>query len=142
MRIPIGKMVNPDVDVNMAELKPLDRIIAAIVNAYHGTSFYKRRYAETEEKRQEQWRKVRESLIDNLLMVITPQLEENIFLKDLDDTCTAILVEVPSRFHSCLMDVVSAHEFDAYEITVIPPNKLLSKFAKPPFLLYICNRGG
>lgn len=142
MRVQVGRLVNVDADVNLLDLKPLDRIIAAGLNAYHNTGIYRRRYAETEERREEQRRKVREALVDNLLSVIYPQLDENQLLHDKDDTCRGILVEVPPRFTPMLEDVIASHEFDAYDITIVPPSKLLSKFANPPYMLYICNKGG
>lgn len=142
MRIQIGRIVNVDSDVNLADLSPIDRIIAAGINAYRNTGIYRRRYAETEEKKMEQQRKVREALIDNLLSIIYPQLEENKLLSDVDDTCVGILVEVPPRFVPLLGETLESHEFDAYDIKVIPPSKLLSKFASPPYMLYICNKGG
>ena len=142
MRVKVGRIVDVEADVNLADLNPLDRVIASAINAYHNTKMYQRRFAETEEKRQEQLRKVREALIDNLLQVIVAQLERNELLKDKGDECFAILVEVPARFKPCISDVVIAHEFDAYEITVIPPSKVIAKFARPPYLLHICNRGG
>ena len=140
MRVRVGQIVNVDADVNLADLKPLDRIIASAVNAYHNTGIYRRRYAETEERREEQRRKARDALIDSLLSIIYPQLDENQLLRDKDDTCKGILVEVPPRFTKILEEVIESHEFDAYNITVIPPSKLLSKFANPPYLLYISNR--
>lgn len=142
MRIQIGRIVNVDAEVNLADLSPFDRIIAAGLNAYHNTGMYRRRYAETEERRAEQQRKVREALVDNLLSVIYPQLEENQLLKDKGDVCDGILVEVPPRFTPLLSEALESHEFDAYDITVIPPSKLLSKFASPPYMLYVCNKGG
>ncbi len=142
MRIPVGRIVNADAEVNLADLKPLDRIIAAAINAYHNTKMYRRRYAETEEKRQEQMRKVREAIIDNLMSVIVSELEQNTLLKDRGDHCKAILLEVPPRFKTYLMDIVEAHEFAAYNITIVPPSTLLSKFANPPYLLFISNKGG
>lgn len=142
MRILVGRVVDVDADVNLADLSPLDRIIASATNAYRNTGLYKRRYAESEERRQEQLRKVRESLTDNLLSVITPNLVENKMLKSKGDECRGLLLEVPYRFNYCLAEVVSTHEFDAYDITIIPPSKMLSKFAKPPSLLYVKYKGG
>ena len=81
MRIQIGRIVNTDADVNLLDLSPIDRVIAAGLNAYHNTGLYKRRYAESEERKSEQKRKVREALVDNLLSMIYQQLEENALLK-------------------------------------------------------------
>ena len=142
MRIKVGRVVDVDAEVNLVDLSPLDRIIAAVTNAYRNTNIYRRRFAETEERRQEQLRKVRDSLTDNLVAMIVPNLVDNKLLGEKGDECKAILIEVPHRFNYCLAEVVQGHEFDAYEITIIPPSKLLSKFAKPPSLLYIENRGG
>lgn len=142
MRIKVGQVVNVDADVNLADLSPIDRVIAAGLNAYHNTGMYRRRYAETEERKEEQRRKVREALIDNLLSVIYPELEENKLLSSKGDVCQSILVEVPSRFTPFLAEVIESHEFDAYTITIIPPSNLLAKFANPPYLLHISNKGG
>ena len=142
MRIQIGKLVNTDVEVNLSELKPIDRIIASALNAYHGTAMYRRRFADTEEKKEEQRRKIRESLLDNILAVAIPELESNALLSDKNDVCNAVLLEVPSRFKSFLSDIVDAHELDAYEIIIIPPETLLRKSADPPYLVYIGNKGG
>lgn len=142
MRLQIGRIVNVDTNVNLMDLSPIDRIIAAGLNAYHNTAIYRRRYAETEERRAEQQRKVREALVDNLIATIYPQLDENALLKDKGDVCSGILIEVPPRFTPMLSEVIEAHEFDAYDITIIPPSKLLSKFADPPYMLYVCNKGG
>lgn len=142
MRVKIGRIVNVDSDVNLLDLSPLDRIIASGINAYRNTNLYKRRYAETEERKEEQRRKVREALIDNILSIVYAQLEDNQLLREKGDTCSGILIEIPSRFTTILEEVVQSHEFDAYTMTVIPPSRLLAKFASPPYLLYICNRGG
>ena len=141
MRIEVGRVVNVDKDVNLADLSPMDRIIAAATNAYRNTSFYKRRYAETQEKREEQLRKVKEALANNLLSIISRQLRGNQLLADKGDECEAILLEVPARFNDHLKDVISTQEFMQYNITVIYPNKLVQKFAKAPLLLYVENRG-
>lgn len=142
MRIKIGRIVNADVDVNLADLKPLDKIIAAAINAYHNTNMYRRRYAETEERMQKQLRKVKESLIDNLVATIVPELEQNRLLSERGDVCTGLLLEIPPRFKKCLPEVIEAHEFDAYQLTIIQPNQMLSRYANPPLLLLVTNRGG
>lgn len=142
MRIKVGRIVNADAEVNLADLSPIDRIVAAATNAYHNTGVYRRRVAETEEKKEEQKRKLRESLVDSILNIVTAQLEGNTLLKEKGDQCVGVLVEVPSKYNSILGEVVQAHEFDAYEVTVIPPNRVVSKFAEPSHLLHFCNRGG
>ena len=142
MRIKVGKIVNIDAEVNLADLSPIDRIIAAATSAYQNTNVYRRRVADTEEKREEQRRKLRESLVDSILSVVTPQLEQNVLLESKGDKCVGVLVEIPARFNTILDEVVIAHEFDAYEVTVIRPNKVLSKFSEPSNLLHFCNRGG
>lgn len=141
MRIKVGKVVDLDKDVNLADLTPLDRIISAATNAYHNTSMYRRRYAETEERLEEQRRKVRETLTDSLLSVISPELEGNKTLQAKDDTCVGMLVKVPHRFEGFLAEVLQSHEFDAYKTTVIPPTRSLRKFCSAPYLVYIENRG-
>lgn len=142
MRIKIGEIVNPDASVNLADLKPLDKIIAAAMNAYHNTNMYRRRYAETEERKQEQLRKIKESLTDNILSTIVPELEQNQLLAEKGDVCAGVLLEIPARFKSCIAEVIEAHEFDAYEMTLIHPNSMLSKYSSPPLLLLVTNRGG
>lgn len=142
MRIQVGRIVNADAEINLADLSPLDRIIASAINAYHGTGLYKRRFAESEEQKEAQRRKVQEALIDNLLAVIQPELVDNQLLKEKGDQCRGILVEVPPRFTSLIDGAIESHEFDAYEIVRIPPSKLLSRFANPPHLLYITHKGG
>lgn len=142
MRIKVGRVVDLDKDVSLADLSPLDRIIASATNAYHNTTMYKRRYAETEEKREEQRRKVRETLADSLLSVIHPELDANKTLGGKGDKCFAMLVKVPARFKAFLPEVVSSHEFDAYTTQIIPPSRSLSKFFDAPYLLYIENKGG
>ena len=59
MRILVGRVVDVDADVNLADLSPLDRIIASATNAYRNTGLYKRRYAESEERRQGEGRRDR-----------------------------------------------------------------------------------
>lgn len=142
MRIQIGRVVNSDADVNLADLKPIDKIIAAGLNAYHNTNMYRRRFAETEERKQEQLRKIKEMLIDSLVSVVTPEMEQNKLLQERGDVCNGLLIEVPARFKKCLAEVIDAHEFDAYEMTIIPPNPTLDKFANPPLLLLVTSRGG
>ena len=142
MRIKVGRVVNVDMEVNLLDLSPLDRIIAAATNAYHNTGVYRRRVAETEEKKEEQKRKLRESLVDSILNVVTAQLEGNQLLKEKGDKCVGVLVEVPAKYNAILHEVVQSHEFDAYSVTVIPPNKTICKFAEPSHLLHFCDRGG
>lgn len=142
MRIKIGRVVDVSKDVNLADLGPLDRIIASAKNAYYNTSMYKRRFAETEEKKEEQRRKVRETLTESLLSVISVELENNKTLRDKDDKALAVLLKVPSRFKNFLVDVLDSHEFDAYSTTIIPPDRSLSKFVEAPYLVYVENRGG
>lgn len=131
-----------DKEVNLADLSPLDRIIASAINAYRNTAMYRRRHAETEERKEEQRRKVREALSDALLAAIHPELDANKTLSKHDDVCTGMLLKVPARYKQFLGDVIVAHEFDAYELTVIAPSKSLSKFSNPPYLVYVKNRGG
>lgn len=142
MRIKIGTIVNADADVNLADLKPLDRIVAAAINAYHNTAMYKRRYAESEEKRQEQYRRVRETVIDSILAILVSEMEANTLLNGKDDKCIGLLLGVPNRYKDYLNDIVDAHEFAAYNITIVPPSAVLSKFANPPHLLLITSIGG
>lgn len=142
MRIKVGRIVDVDKDVNLSDLSPLDRIIASATNAYRNTSMYRRRYAETEEKLEEQRRKIRETLTDSLLSVITPELEANKTLESRGDKTVGMLIKVPARFEKFLSDVLQSHEFDAYETTVIPPDKSLKKFCTAPILVYVENRGG
>lgn len=142
MRVKVGRLVDVDQEVNLADLTPLDRVIAAAINAYRNTAMYRRRYAESEEKKEEQKRKIRETLTNSILAVVTPELDGNATLGKKGDTCVGLLIKVPARFKSFIRDVLEAHEFDAYSITVIPPSKSLSKFSNPPYLLYIENRGG
>lgn len=142
MRLRVGQLVDTSRDINLVDLKPLDRIIASATSAYHNTSMYKRRYAETEEKREEQRRKVRETLTDSLLSVIHPELDVNKTLESQGDRCYGMLLKVPARFQSFLADVIQAHEFDAYSITIIPPVKSIGKFCNPPYLLYVESKGG
>lgn len=141
MRIKIGRIVNLDKDVNLLDLSPLDRVIASATNAYRNTSLYKRRYAVTEEKREEQRRKVRETLTNSLLAAISPELEGNKTLSGHGDNCVGALVKVPSRFNSLLAEVLESKDFDAYQTTVIRPTKLLSKFAEPATLVYFEIKG-
>ena len=75
MRVRVGQIVNVDEDVNLVDLSPIDRIIAAGMNAYRNTGMYRRRYAETEERKEEQRRKIRETLIDSILAVVTQELD-------------------------------------------------------------------
>ena len=142
MRVKVGRVVDLDKDVSLADLSPLDRIIASATNAYHNTTMYKRRYAETEEKKEEQRRKIRETLTDALLSVIHPELDANKTLGEKGDKCFAILIKVPARFKTFLADVVESHEFDAYTTQIIPPSRSLRKFFDAPHLLYVENKGG
>lgn len=142
MRLKIGRIVNTEADVNLADLTPLDRIVSASINAYHNTALYKRRFAESEERKEEQKRKIREALIDHMIVAISSQLERNELLAKKDDVCVGVLIEVPARFTSYLFDVLSAHEFDAYDLTVVHPDILLKKNSKPPYLVYVKNKGG
>lgn len=142
MRLRVGQIVNVDEDVNLADLSPIDRIIAAGINAYRNTGMYRRRYAETEEKKEEQRRKIRETLIDSILSVITQELEGNTLASTKGDICAGLLLEIPARFKSFLAEAIEAHEFDAYTLNIIPPSRLLSKYADPPYRLYVTHRGG
>ena len=142
MRIKIGRIVNTDVEVNLADLSSIDRIIAAATNAYKNTSMYRRRYSQDEEYRENKKRKIRESLTDNILSVIYNQLDKSKLLEDRGDEPAGILVEIPPRFTPFLNEVVQSHEFDAYEMHIIPPNSVITRFCKPPYLLFITHRGG
>lgn len=142
MRVKVGRMVDVDKDVNLADLSPMDRVIAAAINAYHNTGMYRRRYAETEEKREEQRRKVRETLTDSILACIHPELESNKTLEGKNDRCKGILLKVPARFKRYLPEVLLAHEFDAYNTQIIPPTRSVAKFCDAPYLLYVENKGG
>lgn len=142
MRLKIGRIVDADADVNLSDLSPIDRIIAAGISAYHNTDFYKRRIADSDEKIEEENRKIRDAIISNLSIVVSAELESNKSLASKGDVCRAIIVEIPSRFVPMLSEALSSHYFDAYNIRVIPPSKMLKKFADPPYCLYIENKGG
>lgn len=141
MRIKVGRIVNIDKDINLSDLSPLDRVIASAMNAYRNTGMYRRRYAETEERKEEQRRKIRETLIDSILAVVTQELENNTLASSKKDICSAVLLEVPARFTPFLTEAIEAHEFDAYKLTIIPPSHLLRKFADPPYRLYVTHGG-
>lgn len=142
MRIKVGRVVDGDAAVNLSDLKPLDRIIASSINAYHNTSLYKRRFADTVEKQEEQKRKIREVLADNILTAISQEMTYNKTLGPRGDTCEAVLLMIPYRFKPYLEDVVASHEFDTYDMEIIPPNRALKKFSQPSYLLYVKNKGG
>ena len=142
MRIKVGRVVDGDAAVNLADLSPLDRIIAAAINSYHNTSLYKRRFADTIEKQEEQRRKIREVLADNILTAITQEMTQNKTLSAKGDTCMSVLLMIPYRFKPYLEDVVTAHEFDTYDMEIIPPNRALRKFCQPPYMLYVKRKGG
>lgn len=142
MRIKVGRIVDVSKDINLADLSPLDRVIASATNAYHNTTMYRRRYAETEEKKEEQRRRVRETLTDSLLSIIVPEMEGNKTLASKGDKCQGLLLKVPYRFNGFINEVLQAHEFDAYSITIVPPSRSIAKFCDAPFLLYVENRGG
>ena len=142
MRLKIGQIVDVSNDVNLSDLSPLDRIIAAGINAYHNTDYYRRRVAESEERKEEQRRRVRDTLISNLVSIITEELETNKSLRDKDDKCKALLLEIPARFVPLLPEALISHEFDGYNIHVVQPSKLLLKFADPPYCLYVESKGG
>lgn len=141
MRVEVGKKVDVDQDVNLIQLSPLDRIIASATNAYRNTSIYRRRFAESEERKNEMMRKRREVLTDSILSVLYKQLHNNSILQSKGDTCVGILISVPHRYTRYLRDVLSTHDFDPYNVTVIPPNRSIAKFADPPTLLYVESRG-
>lgn len=142
MRIKVGRIVNTDKPVNLMDLSPLNRVIAAAVNAYQNTPMYKRHYAETEEKKEEQRRKIRETLSEALLTAITPEIDGNRTLEAKNDICQAVLLKVPARFEPYLRDVTESHDFDAYSVVIVPPSKTVCKFCKPPTLLYVESREG
>lgn len=143
MRVKVGRVVDLDKEVTLADLSPLDRIIASATSAYRNTTMYKRKAAENEERREEQRRKIRETLTDAIISAITPELLENKTLsKKGDDKCLAVLLKIPARFKSFLEDVVESHEFDAYTMTIIQPARSLSKFFDAPALLYVESKGG
>lgn len=142
MRIKIGRVVNTEKEVNLIDLSPVDRVIASATNAYHNTNMYRRRFAETEEKKEEQRRKVRETLAESILAVIQPELDGNKTLSAKGDSCQGMLIKVPARFKAFLPDVLSSHEFDAYATTIIPPSRSLAKFCESPYLVYVENKGG
>lgn len=141
MRVEIGRKVDIEQDVNLADLSPLDRIISAAANAYRNTSIYKRRFAESEERKSEMRRRRREALTDSILSVLYKQLHNNSILKAHGDECTGVLLEIPFKYNRYLSEVLSTHDFDPYNVTVIPPNRSIAKFAEPPTLLYIESRG-
>lgn len=140
MRIKVGQIVDIDKEVSLRDLTPLDRIIASCQQAYRNTKFYQRRYAQTQEKLEQQQHKVKEVLFNNLLGIISEQLRDNKLLAEKDDVCESILIEVPARFEQFLREVISMKEFLPYEVTIVEPNKLVQKFAKVPCLLHISNR--
>lgn len=142
MRVKVGQLVDVDKPVNLVDLSPLDRVIAAATNAYRNTPMYRRRFAETEEKREEQRRRVRETLSEALLTAITPEIDANKTLAPKEDVCKAVLLKVPSRFEPYLSEVIASHEFDAYSTVIVAPSKTIRKFCKPPTLLYVESREG
>lgn len=142
MRIKVGRLVNTSKPVNLMDLSPLNRVIAAAVNAYQNTPMYKRRYAETEERKEEQRRRIRETLSEALLTAITPEIDGNKTLEAKSDVCQAVLLKIPPRFEPYIREVTETHDFDAYSVTIIPPSKTVCKFCKPPTLLYVESREG
>lgn len=141
MYIKVGRLVNVN-EVDLLSLSNLDRIIASVISAYHNTNLYKRRFAESVERVEEQKRKVREALSDALLSAVSVELLQNKSLKSKDDVCVGVLVKVPSRFKSVLPEVLELYEFDLYETKIIYPSPILSKFSDAPILVYFESKGG
>lgn len=140
MRVKVGRVVDLTKDVNLSDLSPLDRIIASATNAYQNTNFYRRRVAETQEKLDEQTRKVKEALANNILAIISQQLRDNKLLGEKGDKCVGLLLKVPNRFVPYLSEVISMQEFIPYSINIIPPSKAAQRFMDAPYLLYVESR--
>lgn len=135
----IGRVVDLSQEVNLLDLKPFERIVAAARSAYRNTDMYRRRFAETEEQAEEARRKVLNSLIANLSATLLP-FEATNLLEGKNDIARAIVVEVPVRYSEYIDEALAAHEFDAFNIRVISASDLLTKHADVPSLLYVEKR--
>ena len=139
MRVKVGQVVDTDKDVNLSDLKPVDRIIAAAMNAYKSTAIYKRRFSESEERKAELNRKRREALTDAILGTAFKYLERSGALPD-GSNCDSVLVSVSPKYTKYLYDILESHSLDAFQVKLVPPSKDLSKFIEAPYLLHISKR--
>lgn len=135
----IGRVVDLSQPVNLRDLKPFERIVVAVQSAYQSTELYRRRFAESEEQKEEARRKVLSSLITNLSATLLP-FESTNLLEGKGDIARAVVIEVPVRYSEFVEEALTAHEFDAYNIRIITASELLVKHADVPCLLYVEKR--
>lgn len=142
MQILVGKIVDVNCPVNLTDLSPLDRIIYSAIDAFYKLPFYRRRIAQNKEREEEENRRIREKLLDGILSVVHLQIDTNQLLKDKNDKCESILLEIKPRYTKFIDEVISARDFSGYTIEHIKPNRDISKFNKTlSHLLYITQRG-
>lgn len=132
MRLKVGRIVDVSKDVNLLDLKPMERIVAAARNAYENTSYYRRRVADSEEAREEKKLKIRMFLQDNLLAVLQ-KVQKDFSNKQV----SSVLLKVPSKYEAFIDDVLASRDFSEYDVTVIHPRYSASKYCSPPILVYV-----
>lgn len=138
MRIPVGKVVDVSKEVNLADLKPLDRIIAATIQQWRSTSWYKRRVADTEEAREEKRRAIILAFQKSILAAVQRGMRSHPM--EGAAPVNAVLLEIPYRYNEFLETAIKSRDFDIYDCRIVTPSRALSKFAKPPTLLYVVQR--
>lgn len=140
MQIKVGQVVDTSKDVNLSDLKPMDKILASMSNAFQRTSLYKRRYVKTQEKEDEQKRVERSTLLDSILSVAKRELDDNATLQNRGETCVGVLAQIPYKYCTYLDEVLTMRELDFLSIEVVKPNSFLCKSSEIPYLLYIRQR--
>ena len=122
IRVKVRSIVDTDKQVNLNELKPVDKVIAGFVSQWHQTKFYKNMVK-------------RESAFTHA------ELNKNASLAKHDTKCVEIVLAIDAKYKESLGRVMQRKDFISYNLELIEENSDMRKaFNNMPIPLKITKK--
>ena len=132
IRVKVRSIVDTDKQVNLNELKPVDKVIAGFVSQWH------QRESEQEFAR---ITKMDEQLSETILAFTHAELNKNASLAKHDTKCVEIVLAIDAKYKESLGRVMQRKDFISYNLELIEENSDMRKaFNNMPIPLKITKK--
>ena len=141
IRVKVRSIVDTDKQVNLNELKPIDKVIAGFVSQWHQTKFYKKMIKRESEQEFAKITKMDEQLSETILAFTHAELNKNTSLAQHDTKCTEIVLAIDAKYKESLGRIMKRKDFISYNLELIEENSDMRKaFNSMPIPLKITKK--
>ena len=141
IRVKVRSIVDTDKQVNLNELKPVDKVIAGFVSQWHQTKFYKNMVKRESEQEFARITKMDEQLSETILAFTHAELNKNGSLAKHDTKCVEIVLAIDAKYKESLGRVMQRKDFISYNLELIEENSDMRKaFNNMPIPLKITKK--